>query len=200
MRVIRRIDRGGFGFVDEIETSSGGHIARKSFDPPSQDAAELANLRRRFEREVRIQSALKHPNIMPIYDVHLTGDPPSFTMPLATMSLDAKLAEDHRTSGFAGFRAPQDQSLSRYTCGRHHGGTTGKGTYYVLNRKGLMNSSDCKGLTKGSNGSSLGMRAMTHEPPSKRLNVTDPKSMEPQRGQRGHRRLRGRIISGRRDS
>jgi ATP-dependent DNA helicase RecG len=35
-------------------------------------------------------------------------------------------------------------------------GTTGKGTYYVLNRKGLMKRSGCKGLTKGSKGSSPG--------------------------------------------
>ena len=100
MRVIRRIDRGGFGFVEEVETVSGDRVARKCFDPPSRDSAELANLRRRFEREVRIQSALKHPNIMPIFEVRLTEAPPWFTMPLATMSLDMKLSEDHRTNGF----------------------------------------------------------------------------------------------------
>lgn len=78
MEIIRRIDRGGFGFVDEVQTPGGLRIARKCFDPLVADPAERANLQRRFEREVRIQSAIRHPNIMPVLESSLDSDPPWF--------------------------------------------------------------------------------------------------------------------------
>jgi eukaryotic-like serine/threonine-protein kinase len=72
MRVVRRINRGGFGYVDEVIDDNGNHVARKTFDPQLVgQAVDLISLRRQFEREVRIQSAIKHPNIMPILKAKL---------------------------------------------------------------------------------------------------------------------------------
>ena len=61
MRVIRVINRGGFGVVHEVEDDDGQRLARKTFDPPISDPAEREKLRKRFAREVRIQSQIRHP-------------------------------------------------------------------------------------------------------------------------------------------
>lgn len=100
MRVIRSIDRGGFGFVEEIETNTGERLARKTFDPSTLIPGDLSNLRRRFEREVRIQSAIDHPNIMPVIDHNMQSDPPYFTMPLASESLELKIRNDRLSGNF----------------------------------------------------------------------------------------------------
>jgi hypothetical protein len=86
--------------VDEVVTGGGIRVARKSFDALVPDPNASAMLRRRFEREVRIQSAIRHPNIMPVLDAGLAEDPPWFTMPLATLSLEKKLELDHANGVF----------------------------------------------------------------------------------------------------
>src|SRR5207247_1136329 len=93
MRAIRLIDRGGFGVVHEVE-SKGTRLARKSFDPQGVNADEREKLQKRFEREVRIQSQIRHPNIMPILAKDLSASPPWFVMPLATLSFQTKLERD----------------------------------------------------------------------------------------------------------
>lgn len=100
MKVVRRINRGGFGYVDEIIDDNGNHLARKTFDPQLGQMADLVSLRRRFEREVRVQSAIKHPNIMPVVDSKLDEDPPWFLMPLASQSLEQKIIGDHQQGVF----------------------------------------------------------------------------------------------------
>jgi len=101
MRVVRRINRGGFGYVDEVVDDNGSHVACKTFDPQlGGQAVDLISLRRRFEREVRIQSAVKHPNIMPILEAELDEDPPWFLMPLASESLEQKITNDHQQGVF----------------------------------------------------------------------------------------------------
>lgn len=86
--------------MDEVQLTSGTRAARKSFNAVVSDPSAGPGLRRRFEREVRIQSALRHPNIMPVYETGLADDPPWFTMPLATTSLEHKLASDHANGTF----------------------------------------------------------------------------------------------------
>lgn len=94
MRVVRSLARGGFGRVDEVELDDGTRLARKTFDPaPGPTDRQL--LLKRFNREVRIQKALDHPNIMPILDAENGPAPTWFTMPLATKSLEEKIREDH---------------------------------------------------------------------------------------------------------
>ena len=100
VQVIRKINRGGFGFVDEVKTSSGINVARKTFDPNRLDPSDMPSFIRRFKREVRIQAAIKHPNLMPVLDTGLDDDPPWFTMPLASTSLELKIQDDHKGDGF----------------------------------------------------------------------------------------------------
>lgn len=98
MREIRLIDRGGFGVVHEVEADDGSRLARKSFDPQigSGSPVEIAKLGKRFVREVRIQSQIQHPNVMPILSHDLDASPPWFTMPLAQQSFTTKIEEDKR--------------------------------------------------------------------------------------------------------
>jgi eukaryotic-like serine/threonine-protein kinase len=94
MRLIRPISRGGFGVVDEVEEGN-RRLARKTFAPQAGHQDELEKLGKRFEREVRIQSHIRHPNIMPILDFDLETNPAWFTMPLAEQSLEVKIRSDH---------------------------------------------------------------------------------------------------------
>lgn len=100
MREIRQIDRGGFGVVHEIETDDGRRLARKSFEPQVSSADERVKLAKRFAREIRIQSQIRHPNIMPVFEHDLDASPPWFTMPLAEKSFETKLQEDHANGLF----------------------------------------------------------------------------------------------------
>jgi serine/threonine protein kinase len=100
MKVVREIDRGGFGVVHEVRLDDGQVVARKSFDPQVGAADEREKLRKRFQREVRIQSQIVHPNIMPILQYDLEASPPWFIMPLAAQSFEAKIADDHAAHKF----------------------------------------------------------------------------------------------------
>jgi serine/threonine protein kinase len=95
MRVIREINRGGFGVVHEVDVGQAGSLARKTFDPQVSDPTEREKLRRRFSREVRIQSQIRHPNVMPIISSELEAPEPYFTMPLAAGSYEQKILADH---------------------------------------------------------------------------------------------------------
>jgi len=92
--VRRFIARGGFGIIEEVDLSDGRIGARKTFDPhPSfaHDADLVAKAHQRFVREVSVQAAIQHPNIVPIWHHQLHDDPPWFVMPLATRSLEDEI-------------------------------------------------------------------------------------------------------------
>ncbi len=59
----------------------------------------LENVKRRFAKEVKVQSAIAHPNIVPIIESDLNSDPPHYFMPLAESSLDDDLAADKTLNG-----------------------------------------------------------------------------------------------------
>lgn len=80
------LGRGGFGVVERVQLQDGNFVARKTLQLKG-DQNEQKELKRRFKREVKYQSSFKHPNIVQILDSDLDGDPPSFTMPLATCHL-----------------------------------------------------------------------------------------------------------------
>lgn len=98
VKVVRHINAGGFGVVEEIEdTVTGDHFARKTFKPGpmmAHDASACASARRRFVREVGIQAGLTHPNIVPIVTSDLSSDPPSFVMPLADEDYGEQIKRD----------------------------------------------------------------------------------------------------------
>jgi serine/threonine protein kinase len=106
MREIREIDRGGYGVVHEVLVGR-QHLARKTFNPITPDQALREKLKKRFKREVRIQSKINHPNIMPILDSDLDAGVPWFTMPLASESFEQKIIRD-RSQGLVDIAAWQD--------------------------------------------------------------------------------------------
>lgn len=95
MKVIREIDRGGFGRVEEVELPTGERQARKVFDPNQTilQATPLTKLKARFAREVRVQSNLPHHYFVPIYDYELVGDNPWYTMPLCHRNFQSEIEE-----------------------------------------------------------------------------------------------------------
>ncbi len=96
MRIIRIIDRGGFGRVEEVELANGVIVARKVFDP-SPDilrACPLEKLKGRFKREIRVQSALPHDFFIPILNFNLQGEDLWYSMPLCERNYQTQIAED----------------------------------------------------------------------------------------------------------
>ena len=68
MRVLREIGRGGFGVVEEVEYNS-FRYARKRFRVADDMKAEpfiVENARKRFIREIDVQSSMNHPNIVDV--------------------------------------------------------------------------------------------------------------------------------------
>jgi serine/threonine protein kinase len=100
MQVVKRIGQGGFGNVDHVILDNGAHCARKEFSQNQPLTAELLeNVRKRFTKEVKVQSAISHPNIVPVLASDLSANPPCYFMPLAESSLDKDLAEDRTLGG-----------------------------------------------------------------------------------------------------
>ena len=76
-----------------ILAHANAHNDDSGFQP--QDHAMLI---RRFEREVRYQQMVDHPNVVPIFQYYLAASPPWFVIPLAAGSLKDDLEAD-RTLG-----------------------------------------------------------------------------------------------------
>src|SRR5688572_20426850 len=97
-KIIREIGRGGFGVVEEVESSkTGKRLACKTLQYPN--GASKADMKARFEREVKYQRTISHPNVVPITAVNLDDDPPWFVMPLAEGSLLGDLRADRTLGG-----------------------------------------------------------------------------------------------------
>lgn len=100
MKVLKRIGQGGFGNVDSVVLDDGSTCARKEFAQNQLLSPELLeNVKRRFAKEVKVQSAIEHPNIVPIIGSDLSADPPYYLMPLAESSLDKDLLLDRSLGG-----------------------------------------------------------------------------------------------------
>lgn len=102
MKTIKQIGRGGFGNVDLVEDISGQQFARKTFSvnqPPGFPADLTENVKKRFIREANVQAAISHNNIMPILQLELGNNPPSFVMPLASSSLSDDIAFNRTLGG-----------------------------------------------------------------------------------------------------
>ncbi len=100
MKVVARIGQGGFGNVDRVLMDDGYECARKEFSQNQPLSPELLdNVKRRFAKEVKVQSAIRHPNIVPVIGSDLDSDPPYYLMPLAESSLDEDMAADRTLGG-----------------------------------------------------------------------------------------------------
>jgi hypothetical protein len=100
LTVVGEIARGGFGRVERVSTRDGSLLARKVFEPSPRlglpDEVDLPKLRKRFEREVRVQMALAPYGMMPIEHAALEDDPPWFLMPLAEKNYREQVRDDRR--------------------------------------------------------------------------------------------------------
>ena len=94
---VRVLGRGGFGVVESVIGSDGVEYAKKTLQVPSH--LDLATLKPRFEREVRYQSAIDHPNVVHIFAHNLDATPPWFIMEIAECSLLDELVIDRTLSG-----------------------------------------------------------------------------------------------------
>lgn len=100
MEWIEEIGKGGFGIVHKVRMPDGKELARKDFAENQPLTPELLeNVKKRFAKEVKVQSAIEHPNIVPILEADLTVDPPYYLMPLAVSSLDKDIAADRSLGG-----------------------------------------------------------------------------------------------------
>jgi serine/threonine protein kinase len=83
-----KIADGGMGEVYKaVRQSDGVTVAFKRLKADRAGPDDI----KRFRREVRLQSQLKHPNIVPILAMNLTVAPPWFVMPLASGNLRDRL-------------------------------------------------------------------------------------------------------------
>ena len=98
-KTIREIGRGNFGIVELVKDVTGQQWARKTFSPPNLPGVTPEELRSRFEREVRYQIQITHPNVVEIHDYDLDADPPWFVMELADCSLAHELRADRTLGG-----------------------------------------------------------------------------------------------------
>lgn len=88
--------------MHQVSDPAGMVFARKTFQINQNFAptpAILEQLRKRFEREAKLQSGVMHKNIVPILQKYLDIDPPNFIMPLATSSLDRDIQADRYLGG-----------------------------------------------------------------------------------------------------
>jgi len=95
MKVLNVINRGGFGRVEKVELDNGEIVARKVFDPlPNILAvAEIPKLKKRFQREVKVQSSLSSDYFIEVLDSDLKAETPWFTMPLADRSFSQEIQD-----------------------------------------------------------------------------------------------------------
>ena len=82
-----------------VEDAKGNQWAMKTFTPPTLPGVTAQELRARFEREVRYQVQIEHPNVVRICDYDLEADPPWFVMDLANCSLADELKVDRTMGG-----------------------------------------------------------------------------------------------------
>jgi eukaryotic-like serine/threonine-protein kinase len=98
--VVRNLGSGGFGTVDLVKGDDGQEYARKSFCPAQTLTASVEeNVKKRFAREARIQSGIKHRNIVPVVHTELDESPPYYLMPRATCSLQDDIDRDRTLGG-----------------------------------------------------------------------------------------------------
>lgn len=94
---IFNIGAGGFGTVDRVKGPDGLAYARKTLVVPPHLTKDIVTPR--FEREVKFQSAINHPNVARIIDHDLIVEPPYFIMHVAECSLEDEMNLDRTVGG-----------------------------------------------------------------------------------------------------
>ena len=95
-KAIEEKGHGAFARVMIVEDEHGKRFAKKIFSPMPHilDTVGEAHLKKRFKREVKYQSQVKHRNVVPVVEYELDNEVLSFIMPLAECSLQDELRSD----------------------------------------------------------------------------------------------------------
>jgi serine/threonine protein kinase len=97
---VSEISRGGFGRVVKVKDEHGALFAMKLLEPSAQMAqVPIEQLKKRFEREVKYQQSISHPNVVKIHDMDMNANPPYCVMELAEGTLADDIAQDHTLGG-----------------------------------------------------------------------------------------------------
>lgn len=90
MKVIEQIAHTNFGRVERVLLDNGTVAARKVVEPNPVmvQAAQLPGLRKRFAREVKVQSRLPSHLVVPVIAADLNANPPWFVMPFAEKTFE----------------------------------------------------------------------------------------------------------------
>lgn len=94
--IIRRINRGGFGIVEEVICDDGNHYARKTFSPnadPRVTPDMIQKWRQRFIREVETQKRLPSEYVIPVVYYELNSLNPWYLMPVADYDYNYEIFE-----------------------------------------------------------------------------------------------------------
>lgn len=92
---INDIGRGGFAKVELVEDAEHNRYAKKIFCPSyTVEFSAYEKLRKRFIREVKIQSQIGGNEIIPILYSDLNGESPFFLMPVAEKTYQQQIRED----------------------------------------------------------------------------------------------------------
>ena len=111
LQTIRTLGSGGFGVVDLVEADDGSTFARKTFSVAYPLSAHVIdNVQKRFVREAKTQSGIRHRNIVPVLHTALSASPPFYLMPPAICSLQDDLDLDRSLVELA-------ESDQRHRCG-----------------------------------------------------------------------------------
>ena len=99
MEIIADIAHGGFGRVQKAVDSKGRTVALKTFDPRPDIVAVsgIDTLKKRFIREVKVQSLLPDEFFIPIFESNTTSPDPFFTMPFAEDEFQNEIEKCRKT-------------------------------------------------------------------------------------------------------
>lgn len=98
---IKEIGNGAFGVVYLVKDETGASFAMKTLEPQQHivKAVGLPHLQKRFEREIKYQSSIDHPNVVRILHEGMKESPPFFVMELADGTLQEEIVADRTLGG-----------------------------------------------------------------------------------------------------
>lgn len=101
---IKGIGNGAFGKVYQVHDAQNNSYAMKTLEPQQHiaDAVGMAHLLKRFEREIKYQSGIDHPNVVRILFEGIQDSPPYFVMELADKTLQDEIEVDRSLDGKPG--------------------------------------------------------------------------------------------------
>ena len=92
--VVSHIHTSNFSIIEKVKLTDKTYCVRKTFNPENKDKLEeeeLDKLKKRFIREVKVQSSLPSTMFIEILHAELDEENPWFLMPIATKTFDQEI-------------------------------------------------------------------------------------------------------------